>query len=88
MLQMQPLPPAVDASRLKLLDLATRVEARRLKLKAVLHAYPEATHVAADPTWFLENDVPGEVQVRIQRTRQTGPTSILDEWSGSSGRAG
>ena len=88
MLLMQLLPPAVDASRLKLLDLATRVEARRLKLKSVLHAYPEATHVAADPTWFLENDVPGEAQVRIQRTRQTGPTSILDEWSGSSGRAG
>ena len=88
MLQMQPLPPAVDASRPKLLDLAMRVEASRLKLKSVLHAYPKATHVAVDPTWFLENDVPGEAQVRTQKTRQTGPTSILDEWSGSSGRAG
>ena len=88
MLLMQLLPPAVNASRLKLLDLATRVEARRLKLKSALHAYPEATHVAADPTWFLENDVPGEIQVRTQRTRQTGPTSTLDEWSDSSGRAG
>ena len=48
--QMQPLPPAVDASRPKLLDLATRVEASRLKLKSVLHAYPKATHVAVDPT--------------------------------------
>ena len=86
MLLMQLLPPAVNASRLKLLDLATRVEARRLKLKSVLHAYPKATHVAADPTWFLENDVPGEAQVRTQRTRQTGPTLILVEWSGSSGR--
>ena len=50
MQQMQPLPPAVDASRPKLLDLATRVEARRLKLKSVLHAYPKATHVAVGPT--------------------------------------
>ena len=88
MLQMQPLPPAVDASRPKLLDLAMRVEASRLKLKSVLHAYPKATHVAADPIWFLENDVPGEAQVRTQKTRQTGPPSILDEWSGSSGQAG
>ena len=88
MLQMQPLPPAVDASRPKLLDLAMRVEASRLKLKSVLHAYPKATHVAVDPTWFLENDVPGEAQVRTQKTRQTGPTSTLDEWSDSSGRAG
>ena len=88
MLQMQPLPPAVDASRPKLLDLAMRVEASRLKLKSVLHAYPKATHVAVDPTLFLENDVPGEAQVRIQRTRQTGPTLTLAEWSGSSGRAG
>ena len=88
MLQMQPLPPAVDASRPKLLDLAMRVEASRLKLKSVLHVYPKATHVAVDPTQSLENDVPGEARVRIQRTRQTGPTSILAEWSGSSGRAG
>ena len=88
MQQMQPLPPAVDASRPKLLDLAMRVEASRLKLKSVLHAYPKATHVAADPTWFLENDVPGEAQVRTPRIRQTGPTLISDEWSDSSGRAG
>ena len=87
MQQMQPLPPAVDASRPKLLDLAMRAEASRLKLKSVLHVYLKATHVAADPTWFLENDVPGEAQVRTQKTHQTGPTSILDEWSGSSGRA-
>ena len=50
MLQMQPLPPAVDASRPKLLDLVMRVEASRLKLKSVLPAYPKATHVAVDPT--------------------------------------
>ena len=49
MLQMQPLPPAVDASRPKLLDLAMRAEASRLMLKFVLHAYPKATHVAVDP---------------------------------------
>ena len=88
MLQMQPLPPAVDASRPKLLDLATRAEASRLKLKSALRAYPKATHVAVDPTWFLENGVPGEAQVRIQRTRQIGPTSTSAEWSGSSGRVG
>ena len=88
MRQMQPLPPAVDASRPKLLDLAMRAEASRLMLKFVLHAYPKATHVAVDPIQFLENDVPGEAQVRIQKARQTGPTSILVEWSGSSGRAG
>ena len=50
MLLMQLLPPAVNASRLKLLDLATRVEARRLKLKSVLHAYLKVTHVVEDPT--------------------------------------
>ena len=50
MLQMQPLPPAVDASRPKLLDLGMRVEASRLKLKSVLHVHPKATHVAVDPT--------------------------------------
>ena len=50
MLQMQPLPPAADASRPKLLDLAMRAEASRLKLKSVLRAYPKATHVAVDPT--------------------------------------
>ena len=88
MQQRQPLPPAVDASRPKLLDLAMRAEASRLMLKFVLHAYPKATYVAVDPTQFLENDVPGEAQVKIQRTRQTGPTSILAEWLGSSGRVG
>ena len=88
MQQRQPLPPAVDASRPKLLDLAMRAEASRLKLKSVLHVYPKATHVVVDPTQYLESDAPGEALVRIQRTRQTGPTLILAEWSGSSGRAG
>ena len=50
MQQMQPLPPAADASRPKLQDLVIRVEASRLKLKSVLHVYPKATHVAVDPT--------------------------------------
>ena len=50
MLQKQPLPPAADASRPKLQDLATRAEASRLKLKFALRAYPKATHVAVDPT--------------------------------------
>ena len=50
MLQMQPLPPAVDASRPKLLDLAMRVEASRLKLKSVLHACLKVTHGVVDPT--------------------------------------
>ena len=50
MQQMQPLPPAVDASRPKLLDLEVRVEASRLKLKSVLHAYLKVTHVVVDPT--------------------------------------
>ena len=87
MQQRQPLPPAVDASRPKLLDLAMRAEASRLMLKFVLHAYPKATHVVVDPTQFLESDVPGEALVRIQRIRQIGPTLILAEWSGSSGQA-
>ena len=46
---MRPPPPVVDASRPKLLDLAMRVEASRLKLKSVLHVYPKATHVVVDP---------------------------------------
>ena len=50
MQQMRPLPPAVDASRPKLLDLEVRVEASRLKPKSVLHAHLKATHVAEDPT--------------------------------------
>ena len=48
--QMQPLPPAVDASRPKLLDLGIWVEASRLKPKSVLHAYLKVTHVVVDPT--------------------------------------
>ena len=46
---MRPLPPAVEARRLKLLDLAVRVEASRLKPKSVLHAYLKVTHVVVDP---------------------------------------
>jgi len=47
---MLPLPPAVDASRPKLLDREVRVEASRLKPKSVLHVYLMATLVAEDPT--------------------------------------
>ena len=83
---MQPLPPAVDASRRKLLDQAVRVEASRLKPKSALHVYLRATHVAEGPTLFPVNDALGEALAEIQRTRQTGPTSILAEPSGSSGR--
>ena len=83
---MQPLPPAVDASRRKLLDQAVRVEASRLKPKSALHVYLRATHVAEDPILFPANDALGEALVKIQRTRQTGPTLTLVEWLGSSGR--
>ena len=83
---MRPLPPAVDASRLKLLDREVRVEASRLKPKPVLHVYLRATHVAEDPTLFPVNGAPGEALAKIQRTRQTGPTLTLVEWSGSFGR--
>ena len=47
---MPPLPPVVDASRPKLLDLEVQVEASRLKPKSVLHVYLMATLVAEDPT--------------------------------------
>ena len=49
MLQMQPLPPAVDASRPKLLDQEVRVEASRLKPKSALHVCLTVTLVAEDP---------------------------------------
>ena len=88
MQQMRPLPPAVDASRPKLLDLGIWVEASRLKLKSVLHLHLKVIHGVVDPTQFLESDVPGEALAKTQRIRQTGPTSTLVEWSGSSGRAG
>ena len=42
---------------------------------------------AEDQTLFHEKDEPGEVLVKIRRTRTTGPTSTLAEWSDSSGRA-
>ena len=84
--QMRPLPPAVDASRPKLMDQEVRVEASRLKPKSVLHVYLKATHVAEDPTSFLVNDALGEALAKTQRTRQIGPTSTLTESLGSSGR--
>ena len=83
---MRPPPPAVDASRPKLLDLGVRVEASRLKPRSVPHAYLKVTHVVVDPTQFLENGVLGKALVKTQRTRQIGPTLILAEWSGFSGR--
>ena len=83
---MRPLPPAVDASRLKLLDREVRVEASRLKPKSVLHVYLRATHVAEDPTLFPVNDALGEALAKTQRTRQIGPISTLAESLGSSGR--
>ena len=83
---MRPLPPAVEARRLKLLDQAVRVEASRLKPKSVHHANLRATPVAEAPISFPVNGALGKALVKIQRTRQTGPTLILVEWSGSSGR--
>ena len=49
MQQMQLLPPAVDASRPKLLDQEVRVEASRLQPKSALHVNLMATLVAEDP---------------------------------------
>ena len=86
MLQMQPLPPAADASRPKLLDREVRVEASRLKPKSALHVYLRATHVAEDPISFPVNDALGKALVKTQRTHQIALTSTLVEWLGSSGR--
>ena len=83
---MRPLPPAVEARRLKLLDRAVRVEASRLKPKSVHHVNLRATPVAEAPISFPVNGALGKALVKIQRTRQTGPTLTLVEWLGSSGR--
>ena len=83
---MRPLPPAVEARRLKLLDRAVRVEASRLKPKSVHHANLRATLVAEAPISFPVNGALGEALVKTQRTRQIGPTSISVEWLGSFGR--
>ena len=83
---MRPLPPAVEARRLKLLDLAVRVEASRLKPKSVHHVNLRATHVAEDPISFPVNDALGKALVKTQRTHQIALTSTLVEWLGSSGR--
>ena len=75
----RPLPPAVEARRLKLLDLAVRVEASRLKPKSVHHANLRATPVAEAPISFPVNGALGKALAQIQRTRQTGLTLILAE---------
>ena len=82
----RPLPPAVEARRLKLLDRAVRVEASRLKPKSVHHVNLRATLVAEAPISFPVNGALGEALAKTQRTRQIGPTSILAESLGSSGR--
>ena len=48
--QMRPLPPAVDASRPKLLDLEVRVEASRLKPKFALRVCQTVAFAAEGPT--------------------------------------
>ena len=83
---MRPLPPAVEARRLKLLDQAVRVEASRLKPKSVHHVNLRATPVAEAPTSFPVNGALGEALVKTQRTCEIGPTLISVEWSGSFGR--
>ena len=60
----RPLPPAVEARRLKLLDRAVRVEASRLKPKSVHHANLRATPVAEAPISFPVNGALGEALVQ------------------------